>query len=188
MRTRDHRAEYARRIAKGTSKGFSRSQSRGHAKAAEAPLRHSPSLSDERVRFALSILRRENSIAKAAREAKISTERLRKYAVEKKLIEKSGRRWRLNPTLPRRVLILSKKRAVTITVGDAETASFVGRYASAVGQFLATNRKALLDPFIGHGVRDRAGKFHPFETDPNTLYRLSSGGEASFEQIYRIIF
>ena len=35
-RKRDYRAEYARRIARGTAKGISRSQARGHPKPKEA--------------------------------------------------------------------------------------------------------------------------------------------------------
>jgi len=34
---------------------------------------------------------------------------------------------------------------------------------------------------------DIKGDQHPFETSPNTLYRLSVSGTDSFEQVYRII-
>jgi hypothetical protein len=36
-RRRNYRAEYARRVQLGVSKGFSRSQARGHARAGERP-------------------------------------------------------------------------------------------------------------------------------------------------------
>lgn len=58
---------------------------------------------------------------------------------------------------------------------------------ATVGRFLETNDRSLLKPFIGQSVRDTAGKAHPFEARPNVLYRLSSAGEHTFEQIYRIV-
>jgi hypothetical protein len=63
----------------------------------------------------------------------------------------------------------------------------VGRFMSAVGHFLETNNRSVLTPFAGQSVADIDGRKHPFETRPNVLYRLSSAGEHTFEQIYRIV-
>ncbi|MGC8732904.1 MAG: hypothetical protein ACP5RC_11700, partial [Halothiobacillaceae bacterium] len=38
-RSRDFKAEYARRIARGTARGLTRSQARGHARPSEPPIR-----------------------------------------------------------------------------------------------------------------------------------------------------
>jgi hypothetical protein len=185
---RNFRAEYARRIARGLARGLSRSQSRGHPKSAEASGRTSSRpISDDRIQLALRTLRRERNFTRAAKAAKVSPERLRKYAIERGLIEKAGRRWQPRPDLPRRMLIFSAGKSRAITVGGVESASFVGRYMAAVGRFLETNNRSVLTPFVGQSVRDVAGKEHPFETRPNVLYRLSAGGEHTFEQIYRIV-
>jgi hypothetical protein len=54
-----------------------------------------------------------------------------------------------------------------------EQASLVGSYMDAVSKFLAGNDRSILDPFIDRSVTDINGKTHWFETNPNTLYRLS---------------
>ena len=68
---------------------------------------------------------------------------------------------------------------------DDDTASHLGAYMSAVGKFLASQRLPLLDAFMGDGVTDVKGRFHPFETDPEELYRLDTKGRAVFHQIYQ---
>jgi hypothetical protein len=187
-RRRDFRAEYRRRIANALAKGLSRSQGCGHPKAAEIPPRPARRPFEEaRVQLALRALRQERNFAKAAKAAKVSPERLRKYAVERGLIEKAGQRWRVRQDLPRRMLIFSNGRSLAITVADFQSASLVGRYMAAVRRFLETNDRSVLEPFIGQSVRDATGKEHPFETRPNVLYRLSAAGEHTFEQIYRIV-
>jgi hypothetical protein len=187
LRKRDHKADYRRRIARGIARGLTRSQARGHAKAAEAALRPSKPISDERLQLALRVLRQESNLAAASRAAKLSPERLRKYAVERGLLEKEGRRWRTRADLPRRVLLFTNGKSLAITVGDFETASLVGRFMSAVGHFLETNNRSVLVPFVGQSVRDLSGREHLFETRPNVLYRLTAAGEHTFEQIYRIV-
>jgi hypothetical protein len=170
------------------AKGLSRSQARGHSGATEAPVRSSSKpISDERLQLALRTLRQDGNFAAAARAAKISPERLRKYAVEHSLIEKAERRWQIRQALPRRVQVFSNGKSLTITVGDFQSASMVGRFMSAVGHFLETNNRSVLTPFAGQSVADIDGRKHPFETRPNVLYRLSSAGEHTFEQIYRIV-
>ncbi len=188
MRPRLYKTEYARRIARGLAKGLTRSQARGHAKATEAPVRAAAKpISDERLQLALRVLRQERSFAAAARAAKISPERLRKYATERGLIEKEAHRWRTRADLPRRMLLFTDGKSLTVTVGDFDAASYIGRFMNVVRRFLETNNRALLTPFVGQSVKDIAGKEHPFETRPNVLYRLAAAGEHSFEQIYRIL-
>jgi hypothetical protein len=188
VRVRDHKSEYARRIARGLAKGLSRSQSRGHPKSTEAPARGSSRpISDDRIQLALRALRQERNFGRAAKAAKVSSERLRKYAIERGLIEKAGRRWQTRWDLPRRMLIFSAGKSLAITVGDFASASSVGRYMAAVRRFLETNNRSVLTPFVGQSVRDVAGEEHSFEVRLNVLYRLSSTGEHSFEQVYRIV-
>ena len=154
---RDYASEYRRRIQRGSAKGLSRSQARGHPKATEAlasPKRPARPISDEKLQRALRALRQEKNLAKAARSAGVSTERLRHAAVNKGAITKHGRRWIVRPDLPRRMPLYSRGREIAIIVGDFDTASLVGRYMSAVRQFLTTNNRVLLIPIAGQSATD----------------------------------
>jgi len=189
-KARDYKAEYARRIARALSKGLSRSQGRGHPKASEAlasAKRPPKPISDEKLQRALRVLRQEKNLAAAAKSVGVSPERLKHAAANKGAITKKGRRWVVRPDLPRRMPLYSRGREIAIVVGDHEAASLIGRYMSAVGRFLTTNDRALLQPFAGQSATDIAGKAHTFETNPNALYRLASAGSDSFEQVYRVV-
>jgi hypothetical protein len=187
---RNYVAEYARRIARAVAKGFSKSQARGHPKPAEVVIgarRVAKPVEDDRLQLALKVLRQEKSLTTAAREAKLSPERLRRYATEKNIIERRGRRWIVRHQLPRRMLLFFDGRAVQVVVGDFASASKVGRFMSAVSSFLRTNNPAGLREFEGVSVADISGKTYPFETRPNALYRIASAHDQSFEHIYRIV-
>jgi hypothetical protein len=186
---RDHANEYAHRIEEALSRGLSRSQGRGHPKATEALVSAKPPkpLSDEKLQHALGVLRQGKNLAKAAKSIGVSPERLRRIAVNKGAITKEDQGWIVRPDLPRRMPLYSRGREIAIVVGDFDTASLIGRYMSAVGQFLTSNNRALLMPFAGQSATDVKGKAHPFEVNPNALYRLASAGGDSFEQVYRII-
>ncbi len=189
-RKRDFKAEYARRVASGTAKGISRSQARGHPKPKELSVssRRPPRpIEDDRLQLALKVLRQEKSLSAAAKAAKIAPERLRHFATERDIIERQGRRWIVRNQLPRRMLLFSDGRVLQVVVGDFDAASKIGRFMSAVGEFLRTNKPAVLSEYEGVSVADISGKIHVFETRPNALYRLASAHDQSFEHIYRII-
>jgi hypothetical protein len=187
---RNYALEYAHRIARAVAKGLSKSQARGHPKPTEdiiRPSRTAKPLEDDRLQLALKVLRQEKSLTAAAREAKVSPERLRRYATERSIIERRGRRWIVRCELPRRMLLFSDGNVVQVVVGDFASASKVGRFMSAVSTFLRTNNPAGLRQFDGASVADISGKIHPFESRPNALYRLASAHDQSFEHIYRIV-
>jgi hypothetical protein len=191
-RARDYKAEYERRIARALAKGLSRSQGRGHPKPTEATIRPTKTLAEfgeALLQRGLSVLRQEKSLGKAAKAAHISPERLKHAALQRGAIEKRGRRWIVNPRLPRRMLLYSSghPRPLVVTVGDFDTASLIGRYMAAVNTFLRSNDRNLLTPFVGQPVRDVNGTRHLFETNRNTLYRIASAGGETFEQVYRIV-
>lgn len=186
---RDYKAEYRHRIERGRLNGLSISQARGHRLVHERALSKRPPrpLDEHALQVALHELRKQGSISKAARSIHISKERLRRVALENGLIERGRRSWAIAANVPREFRIFSDNRAVTVILGNFSEASMAGRYMSAVGQFLNSNRLALLKPFQGQGATDLNGKFHPFETDPNRLFRLNLAGDRAFENVYRIV-
>ena len=189
-RRRDYKAEYTRRIARGSAKGLTRSQARGHPKPSESsvsPRRQPAPLPDQVVQQALQALRRDQGLRTTAKALHVSPERLKHALAGRSAIVKKGRKWVIRPDLPRRMSLYSQGRELIVTVADFESASRVGQFMDAVGRFLRSNDRSLLAPFVGQSVTDVAGKSHPFETDPNVLYRITSTGGDTFEQIYRII-
>ena len=189
-RSRDYKAEYARRIARGAAKGISRSQARGHPKPKElsASSKRPPKpIEDQRLQLAFRVLRQEKSLTAAAKAAKISPERLRHYATQRDVIERQRRRWIVRHDLPRRMLLFSDGKNLRVVVGDFTSASKIGRFMSAVSHFLRTNRPAALREIEGESITGVSGTTHPIETRPNALYRLASAHDQSFEHIYRIV-
>lgn len=189
-KSRDYAAEYERRMARALAKGLSRTQGRGHPKPGEpgSPTRkRREPIEDERLQRALRLLRERKSLSAAARSVHVSPEWLKQAAAEKTAITKRGRRWVVNPELPRRMPMYSRGREIVVTVGDAASASLIGRYMSAVARFLTSNNRELLQPFVNQYVTDITGKRYRFETDPNVLHRLSNASGDVFEQLYRIV-
>jgi hypothetical protein len=187
-RKRDYAREYQNRVARGAERGFTRSQARGHPAAGLKPLRLAPLEKADVVKLeaGYKALRRGSSLTKAAKENHIAPERLRRYLREQHVAERRGRRWvALDDKRPRTMLLYSGGEARTVTVGRA-AASDIGTYFSAVGQFLETNDPIYIRRFDYRDVTDIRGVAYPYETDPNTLYRLASAGDNTFEQIYNI--
>ena len=187
-RQRDYKAEYAKRIARGLNGGLTRSQARGHPKAAEPPIRNKSAVPFTReLEEGLREVKRGKSLTESARAVHVSPERLRRYLASSGIAEKKGRRWVIGEDKrSREMLLYSNGEAVTVKVSPEE-AERIGRYTSAVGHFLSTNDPAFLAPFEGQSVTDTAKRRYPFETDPNALYRLAETGSSSFEDIYRIV-
>jgi hypothetical protein len=124
----------------------------------------------------------------AAKVAHVAPERLRAYIRQSGVVEKQRGRWRVvEDNRPRQIWFFSNDEIVYPTLPGYESAAKVGRYRSAVGQFLASNDQKDLAPFVADGVRDTRGEFYPFETRPNMLYRLNAIHGETYEQVYRIV-
>jgi len=80
----------------------------------------------------------------------------------------------------------SRGQRVVITLSDFFETSRNGEYMAAVGQALDSNDPFYLVSFEGDGVTDADGRFWPFETRINVLYRLNQGPEP-FELVYRVV-
>jgi hypothetical protein len=82
------------------------------------------------------------------------------------------------------MLIYSRGQLESVTVRGFKEARRIGEYMNAVRRFLATNDARILKPFVGQSVTDSRGISHPFEVQPNTLYRLVQSGDGDFTSIY----
>ena len=178
--------EYLIRIARGLAGGKSRSQARGHAKASDLTQRNAPLFKDRRdpLEQALKLMKQGASQRDAAKRVGVSTERLRRFAAENTEAKRQGRLWII---LDRRLVTVlmatrGKMRDVTLT---HDASSDIGRHWAAINRFLEAQDLSYLSPFVGLGLRDVKGRFHPFETRPNILRKLDSAGELSFIDIYR---
>lgn len=186
-RKRDYRAEYKRRIERGLAKGLTRAQASGHPRAGEKPIRQPQPIEDHSLQISLKAIRKGMTLAEAAREAGVSAQRLRNEAASKGLIQKKGNRWQIKPRLTRTMLVFSQQQSFNLTISQKKQATAIGRYMSAVGDFLRTNDVDFLTPFIGKSIKDATGKSYSLETDPNALYRINASGADTFEQVYRIV-
>src|SRR5271155_29255 len=187
-RRRNYRAEYQRRVQRGLARGQSLSQARGHARAGERPKlgnrvfvdRNSPEEKAVRaMQFGIPLRR-------SAKVYGLSEQHLRRYAKENVGAKYIRRWWIFEDQRPRRVPVSSEGQLKTLVLPPYD-ASLAGSFMQAVRQFLHRGDLSLLDPYVGRGVTDVTGRFHPFETDPNRLYEIDSAGELNFPEFYRII-
>ena len=73
-----------------------------------------------------------------------------------------------------------------IEIRDSRTASRIGKYNSAVNEFLRTGNTNVMKPFR-KPFRDAQGKLHYFEIDPDKLYEIAEQQEEpEFWEIYKI--
>ena len=186
MSFRDHKAEYRRRKVRGLARGLTLSQARGHARAYEPSVRAKPPASDERLEGALRALRLTGNQTTAAKEARVSPERFRRFLREQQLAERQGRRWKITDNRPRLMTALTTRGAIELKLPGFDEASLVGRHNAAVKAFMDTNEISHLQPFEGLTVKDASGRTHVLETRPNVIRRLDASGE-TFEQVYRIV-
>ena len=154
--------------------------------ASEAPVRHKPVKSDERLEAALKIFRQTGNQGRAAKEAGVSAERFRNFLRSNSLAERQGRQWHITDKRTRSMTVISGGEAHELTLRDFEQASLNGKHLAAVGAFLRSNDIDLLRPFDGQSVIDASGQSHPLESNPNALYRLAHAGSEVFHQIYRL--
>jgi hypothetical protein len=86
------------------------------------------------------------------------------------------------------MLFFSKGKAIYIVPADRMNRSAVGTYMNVIRAFLRTNKTKQLKAlslYRDKYVIDATGEAHPYEVDPDTLYRLNPGSN-SFEEFYSI--
>jgi len=115
------------------------------------------------------------SLSKASRELHIEPKTVIKYTnafkkVKGKWIAKSQDR------ISRIMSIYENGKEEWIEIKDSRTASRIGKYNSAVKEFLRTGNKDVLEPYK-KPFKDVEGKIHYFETDPDRLYEIEESQE-----------
>jgi hypothetical protein len=187
-RIRDHAREYAQRIAHGLSRGLTRSQARGHPGPGQAYASgFEPPAFDPRLEEGLRKVRDGKTVPQAARAIDEPPNRLRNYLARTGVGEKDRGRWAVGQDDRLREWTFysgGKRVAPHLSFDESRKA---GAYMGAVGQALDTNDPGPQEPFDGDGVTDVEGRFWPFETRMNVLYRLNADRDAPYEQIYRIV-
>jgi hypothetical protein len=194
---------YKQRIIRLHSKypNASLSQLRGHPKVREKPLhfrkkepiyrRSWTSITDKQAKHrkkALEVLREVRngrSLSKASKELHIKPETVIKHT---NAFKKVKGRWiaKSQDRISRIMSIYVNGQEEWIEVRDSRIASKIGKYNSAVKEFLISGNEAVLEPFK-KPFKDGNGKLHYFETDPNKLYEIAvSREEPEFYEIYKI--
>lgn len=79
------------------------------------------------------------------------------------------------------MLIPTSRGATPVVIHGSKKASQLGRYMSAVGQYLKTGNADALDEFEGQSI---AG--HTLITDPDVLNSLAQAGALQLDSIYAV--
>jgi DNA invertase Pin-like site-specific DNA recombinase len=97
---RNYAKEYLIRIARGLAGGKSRSQARGHARAADLPSHSTPRpfKRSEPLEDALKLMKKGVSQKEAAKQAGVSAETLRRFQKANTTSQRKGRRWVISDT------------------------------------------------------------------------------------------
>jgi hypothetical protein len=185
-RNRNYAKEYLIRIARGLAGGKSRAQARGHARATdlEETARRQPFDRSNALENALKLMKQGVSQREAANQVGVSPETLRRFQKQNTTSRKEGRRWIISDARPVTIVMATRGKMREVTVPHDAT-STISHHWIAINLFLETNDPSHLADFVGKGLRDSDGAFHPFETRSNVLRKLDSVGELSFVDIYR---
>ena len=131
---------------------------------------------------ALTYMRREKSLTRAAKLAGTTPRTVKRYLLPLLERDRSGR-WVAprSDTAVRHMRVLTTGGALILPIRSFRSASRLARYWAAVDAFLRGRGVARLRDFRGKAIR--SGKLtYPFITDPTLLRRLE--GEVQFEDLY----
>jgi hypothetical protein len=190
-RTRNYVAEYQRRLERAKKRGLSKSQARGHPRKRERSISakvKSP-LKDDRMAQAVAYLHRGSSLSQSAADAGVSAERLRKFLRDSHIATRRRGKWKVNiKKINWEVLLYTRGRAELVQLNDPEAVSRAMSFMATVRYFKDSQDKSALEIYRGESVRDMHGKYHPFETNSNSLYRLASSVPERPDKFYRPFF
>ena len=205
LSARDKHTGYTKRIVRLHSlyPRASLDQLRGHAKA-EAnrlsrstpkpisarswnTLSHREQSTRERALEVLSHARRSGqSLSKLSREHSISVKSVLKATHGFKKVKD---RWKAKKIdhISRIMSINENGKELFIEVTDSRYATLIGKYHSAVKEYLNTGNIDVLAEFEGKRVKDSSGKWHTIETNPSAIREINvRREEPEFYDIYQV--
>jgi hypothetical protein len=161
-RKRNHHEENLIRKARGLAAGESLSQARGHARAADLPrtVGPQPFKRSEPLEDALKLIKKGVSQREAAKRAGVSAETLRRFQKLNTTSQRVGRRWVIVDTRPVSVVMATRGKMRSVRVSH-DASSDISRHWIAINLFLETNNPTHLAAYVGKGLRDASGAFHP---------------------------
>jgi len=177
------------------------SQLRGHPKAREKPISqlketpvHKRSWS-ELTRRELNLRKKSLDVLSRVRRGETLYDASKKFGIDLETVikhtnafKKVKGKWivKSRDKISRVMSIYENGKQVWVEVRDSRTASRIGKYNSAVYQFLKTGNKDVLKPF-NKPFKDSGGNLHYFEIDPEKLYEIAeSWEETEFFEIYKL--
>lgn len=124
------------------------------------------------------------SLSQASRAAGTTSNAVRRYAGSA-LTQTAGGRFKVKASdrLVRPMLVPTPDGPITLDVRDSRSASLLGRYWSAVGDYLDHGQTDGLQSLRGRSVTVKGRKYQLI-TDPSELDRLGDAGELAFDDIY----
>lgn len=138
---------------------------------------------------AVARLSRGSSLSQSAADSGVSAERLRKFIRDSHIATRRHGKWKVNiKKINWEILLYTRGRAELLQFNDPEQVSRAMSFMASVRHFKDSQDNAAVEVYLGQSVRDRHGKDHPFETNPNTLYRLASSAPDRPDKFYRPYF
>ncbi len=133
----------------------------------------------------LSEVRKGKSLTKACKQLHTTPKSVIKHT---NAFKKVKGKWipKAYDKISRVMRINENGKEVDVEINDSRIASEIGKYQSAVREFLRTGNVNVLLPF-NKPFKDAKGNIHYFELDPDKLYEIAeSREEPEFWEIYKI--
>ena len=205
LSTQDRHTGYIKRVARLHSlyprasldqlRGHARTEVKGLSKGTPKPvsarswntLSPREQLARERALEVLSHARRSGqSLSRLSREHRISAKAVLKATNS---FDKVKGRWKAKKIdkISRIMAINENGKELFIEVTDSRYATLIGKYHSAVKEYLDTGNTDVLTDFEGKRVRDSSGKWHTLETNPSAIREINARREEpEFYDIYQV--
>ncbi len=170
---------------KGKEKNISELKPKPIYKRSWSELTNIERTSREKSLEVLSKVRKGESLAKASKELHTSPKTVIKNT---NVFKKVNNKWvaKKQDKISRLMDIYENGKQEWIEVKDSRTASIIGRYNSAVKEFLRTGNADILKQFR-KPIKDSKGNIHYFETDPEKIIEIiETQEEPEFYEIYKI--
>lgn len=134
----------------------------------------------------LSVARRTGEpLHRVARDYRVSMASVKRYAGP--ALEKRHGIWYAKPSdkLYRQITVATTDGVVTLDTYSSKTATTIGKYKNAVGNFLRTNNPDYLKPFRNKTIQVK-GRRYRFLTDPEKLRQMHESGELEGMELYEV--